>query len=210
MDNNIKLYLVRHGQTEWNVQERFQGQLDSPLTKNGIEKIEKTGEKLSKIKFSNVYTSQMNRTIETAKILLEKNEFENKNIEKLQLNKIEELNEIHFGIWQGMTYKEIFEKYPEEGNNYFYNVKEYNAEKINGENLKKGLERFLKGIYKIIENNKNGGNILVVTHGTVLELFLHYVENKESNELDERKLMTNGDYKIFTYENNKFLELKNE
>lgn len=202
MNKKVKLYLVRHGQTEWNVQEKFQGQLDSPLTKEGIKKIEKTGEKLQNIHFSNVYTSKMGRTIETAKILIEKN----KN-NKLILTSINELNEINFGLWQGMTYSEIFEKYPEEGNHYFNNVKKYDAKKIQGENLDEGLKRFLKGLYKIIEENE--GNVLVVTHGTVLELFLNYINNKDFSELDERKLMTNGDYKIFTFEKNKFLEIEN-
>ena len=50
MDNELKLYIVRHGQTEWNVLEKFQGQLNSPLTLEGIEKVKETAEKLKNIK----------------------------------------------------------------------------------------------------------------------------------------------------------------
>ena len=50
----------------------------------------------------------------------------------------------------------------------------------------------------------NSGNVLVVTHGAVLELFFNYIENKEANDLDERKLIGNGAYKVFTYENGKY------
>ena len=51
-------------------------------------------------------------------------------------------------------------------------------------------------------------NILVVTHGTVLELFFNHIQNKEADDLDERKLIGNGQYKIFTFENEKYIELQ--
>ena len=205
MDNKLKLYIVRHGQTEWNVLEKFQGQLNSPLTPEGIKKIEKTASELKNIKFEAVYTSELGRTISTAKIILQNNNFEkikNKN-EKLTLYKLSELNEINFGEWQGMNFKEIFIKYPEEAHNYFCDVKNYTAKNIKGEELKDGLERFLKGLKKIRSNHEYG-NILIVTHGTVLELFFNYIQNKKAHDLDERKLIGNGEYKIFTLENEKY------
>ena len=123
--------------------------------------------------------------------------------EKLKLQKLNELNEIYFGKWQGMSFKEIFVKYPEEAHNYFYDVKNYCAKNVQGEELTDGLERFLQGLNKITEQNSNG-NILVITHGTVLELFFNYIENKKSHALDERKLIGNGEYKIFVYKNGKY------
>ena len=50
--NKLKLYIVRHGQTEWNVLEKFQGQLNSPLTEAGIEKVRETAEELKNVVFS--------------------------------------------------------------------------------------------------------------------------------------------------------------
>ena len=72
--------------------------------------------------------------------------------------------------------------------------------------MRDGLERFLQGLNKITEQNSNG-NILVITHGTVLELFFNYIENKKSHALDERKLIGNGQYKIFTFKNEKYITL---
>lgn len=220
---SIKLYLMRHGETEWNKEKRFQGQLDSPLTKEGIKKIENTGESLKNTNFYKVYTSEMGRAINTAKIVMEKNE--NKNVE---MKKNEKLNEIHFGIWQGMTYDEILEKYEVEGNNYFNNVKNYNANNIKGETLENGLKRFLEGLEEIIKENienikeneneskktgkilkKTEKNILIVTHGTVLELFLNYINDKDIYQLDERTLIENGKYKIFVIKNGKYIEKNN-
>ena len=202
-DKVLKLYIVRHGETEWNVIKRFQGQLNTPLTEKGMEKLRKTGKKLKNILFDQVYTSELGRTVASAEIILNENNGYKNN--KLELQKLAELNEVYFGVWQGLTYEEVFLKYPEEADNYFYNVKNYNAENVEAENLKDALERFLKGINKILNIHKSG-NILVVTHGTVFEMFINYVENKSIFDIDERTLMGNGDYKVFSYKDGKFQE----
>ena len=199
----LKLYIVRHGETEWNVIKRFQGQLNTPLTEKGIKKLKETGKKLENVTFEEIYTSELERTVNSAEIILNENRgYKNK---KLELKKLAELNEVHFGVWQGLKYEEVFLKYPEEANNYFYNVKNYKAENVEAENLKDALERFLRGINKILDSHKSG-NILVVTHGTVFEMFINHVGNNDIFDIDERTLMGNGDYKIFSYEDGKFQE----
>ena len=199
----LKLYIVRHGETEWNVIKRFQGQLNTPLTEKGIEKLKETGKELEDVTFEEVYTSELERTVNSAEIILNENRGYKNN--KLKLKKLAELNEVHFGVWQGLKYEEVFLKYPEEANNYFYNVKNYKAENVEAENLKDALERFLRGINKILDSHKSG-NILIVTHGTVFEMFINYVGNSSIFDIDERALMGNGDYKIFSYEDGKFQE----
>jgi 2,3-bisphosphoglycerate-dependent phosphoglycerate mutase len=202
-DKVLKLYIVRHGETEWNVIKRFQGQLNTPLTEKGIKKLKETGKKLENVLFDEVYTSELGRTVASAEIILNENNGYKNN--KLELQKLAELNEVYFGVWQGLTYEEVFLKYPEEGNNYFYNVKNYKAENVEAEKLEDALERFLKGINKILDSHESG-NILVVTHGTVFEMFMNYVANDSIFDIDERTLMGNGDYKIFSYKDGKFQE----
>ena len=202
-DKVLKLYIVRHGETEWNVIKRFQGQLNTPLTEKGMEKLRKTGKKLENVLFDEVYTSELGRTVASAEIILNENNGYKNN--KLELQKLAELNEVYFGVWQGLTYEEVFLKYPEEGNNYFYNVKNYKAENVEAEKLEDALERFLKGINKILDSHESG-NILVVTHGTVFEMFMNYVANNSIFDIDERTLMGNGDYKVFSYKDGKFQE----
>ena len=203
----LKLYIVRHGETEWNVIKRFQGQLNTPLTEKGMEKLRETGKNLENVLFEEVYTSELERTVNSAEIILNENGgYKNK---KLKLKKLAELNEVYFGVWQGLKYEEVFLKYPEEANNYFYNVKNYKAENVEAENLKDALERFLRGINKILDSHKSG-NILIVTHGTVFEMFINHVGNNDIFDIDERTLMGNGDYKIFSYEDGKFQEETNK
>ena len=202
-EETLKLYIVRHGETEWNVIKRFQGQLNTPLTEKGIKKLKETGKKLENVLFDEVYTSELGRTVASAEIILNENRgYRNK---KRELKKLAELNEVYFGVWQGLTYEEVLLKYPEELNNYFYDVKNYKAENVEAEKLEDALERFLKGINKILNIHKSG-NILVVTHGTVFEMFINYVENNSIFDIDERTLMGNGDYKIFSYKDGKFQE----
>ena len=199
----LKLYIVRHGETEWNVIKRFQGQLNTPLTEKGMEKLKETGKNLENVLFEEVYTSELERTVNSAEIILNENRgYKNK---KMELKKLAELNEVYFGVWQGLKYEEVFLKYPEEANNYFYNVKNYNAENVEAEKLEDALERFLKGINKILDSHESG-NILVVTHGTVFEMFMNYVANNSIFDIDERTLMGNGDYKVFSYKDGKFQE----
>ena len=202
-EETLKLYIVRHGETEWNVIKRFQGQLNTPLTEKGIKKLKETGKKLENVLFDEVYTSELGRTVASAEIILNENNGYKNN--KLELQKLAELNEVYFGVWQGLTYEEVFLKYPEEGNNYFYNVKNYKAENVEAEKLEDALERFLKGINKILDSYESG-NILVVTHGTVFEMFMNYVANDSIFDIDERTLMGNGDYKVFSYKDGKFQE----
>ena len=199
----LKLYIVRHGETEWNVIKRFQGQLNTPLTEKGMEKLKETGKNLENVLFEEVYTSELERTVNSAEIIL--NENRGYKSKKMELKKLAELNEVYFGVWQGLKYEEVFLKYPEEANNYFYNVKNYKAENIKAENLKDALKRFLRGINKILDSHKSG-NILIVTHGTVFEMFINYVGNSSIFDINERTLMGNGDYKIFSYEDGKFQE----
>ena len=198
-EETLKLYIVRHGETEWNVIKRFQGQLNTPLTEKGMEKLRKTGKKLENVLFDEVYTSELGRTVASAEIILNENNGYKNN--KLELQKLAELNEVYFGVWQGLTYEEVFLKYPEEGNN----VKNYKAENVEAEKLEDALERFLKGINKILDSHESG-NILVVTHGTVFEMFMNYVANDSIFDIDERTLMGNGDYKVFSYKDGKFQE----
>ena len=65
-----KWYLVRHGETEWNVERRLQGQTDVPIHAGGRAAAERTAQRLASVSFSAVYSSDLNSTIETADIIL--------------------------------------------------------------------------------------------------------------------------------------------
>jgi len=100
------LYVVRHGQTEWNVIDRFQGRLDSPLTPAGIRHAEEHGELLARESVVHVIASPLGRTRHTAEIINDRLnamlEFDDRLVER------------DCGAWEGMTSNAIQREYPDE------------------------------------------------------------------------------------------------
>lgn len=107
----MKLVLLRHGESEWNLQNRFTGWKDVSLTKTGIEEATFSGNQLLKegIKFISVYTSLLNRAIETTEIVTKIINFP-KNSIKYDWR----LNERHYGALQGLNKSDTASKYGEE------------------------------------------------------------------------------------------------
>lgn len=105
------IYLVRHGQTEWNVAGRMQGQLDSPLTRKGVAQARAVGrrlrQELSTTKSVRLISSPMGRAMSTAGIVANVLEIEESEIAPEPL-----LAEMHWGDWQGYSHAEVEEKYP--------------------------------------------------------------------------------------------------
>lgn len=192
----LNIYFVRHGETEWNTEDRIQGQLDSELTKKGIKETYLLREKLSSVNFSAVYSSELGRAYKTAEILREDN--------NIKIEKLEELNEKYFGYWQGLEKKEIFSKYPEQAENYFNNIEKYNSVEISAESLSDTLNRFIRGVDKIINANKNG-NVLVISHGTILKFFFNHIDKKDIKDLRENDLMENASYRVLRYYSKKLI-----
>ena len=97
-----------------------------------------------------------------------------------------------------MEIKEIYRKYPVQAEFYFNDIKNYNSKEINAESLEHALRRFVSGVKKIEKSVRNG-NVLVVSHGTILKLFFNYIDNKDINELNEKDLMENTSFRVLQY-----------
>ena len=93
------LYLIRHGETPWNVEGRYQGQLDPPLNENGRRQAQTTAAQLALMGFEAIYSSDLARAQQTAKALVEKTSL------PLQLDP--RLREIDQGEWQGILIGEL-------------------------------------------------------------------------------------------------------
>ncbi|WP_019415088.1 histidine phosphatase family protein [Paenisporosarcina sp. TG20] len=170
----LTLYITRHGQTEWNVQQRMQGWADSPLTTNGIEAAIQLGEYLQEVPLTAVYSSTSERTIHTAQLIIGKRD--------IPLIQKEDLREINVGEWQGKTSTEIERDYKEQVKTYYEHPDQF--ESISGENfhtLKKRIECAIEEI----EDAHPNGHVLIVTHGVVKKCLINHFSGVELNLLWE-------------------------
>ncbi|KMK75242.1 histidine phosphatase family protein [Alkalihalobacillus pseudalcaliphilus] len=168
----LHLYITRHGETEWNTQNKMQGWGDSALTEKGINEAKALAQRLNDVEFDLIYTSPSGRTLETAHIL---NTFH-----ELPIMKNEHLKEINVGSWEGKTFAWIEEHYPVEFNAFFHKPLQF--ESIGGESFQQLKER----VHTFMEDLKlkhQQGNILIVTHAVVIKMLLIYFKERTLAEL---------------------------
>ena len=152
----MKIYIARHGKTEWNQAKIFQGWKNSNLTEEGIENAKKLKEKLRDVKFDYIYSSPLDRALDTAKYIKKEDE---------ELVLVEELKEMGFGHWQGRNKDDIANLYKEDYYNLYNRPEIYKAQ--DGESFEQVKKRVMIGLNKIIE--KGGDNVLLVSHGMVIQ-----------------------------------------
>jgi alpha-ribazole phosphatase len=95
----MRLYLVRHGQTDWNLNHRFQGQTDVPLDPTGEEQARRIAQRLSSVPIDAVYSSDLTRAVQTAETIAGHH--------RLKVIPDQRWRELAFGAWEGLTYQEI-------------------------------------------------------------------------------------------------------
>ena len=162
------LYLVRHGETAWNAQERFQGHQDSPLTALGLAQAKAAAAYLRPHAITALYSSDLPRTLQTAQPIAA----------ATGLTIIEEaaLRERNLGIFEGMTRQEIEGKYREHYGRYV--AREADFVIPNGESLATLNTRGTTAMEHIARRHP-GERVAVVSHGALLTTFLRYVRGIE-------------------------------
>ncbi len=166
------LYVIRHGETEWNTEKRLQGRLDSNLTAKGETDAQLLGERLKEIDFQRIISSPSNRTIKTARLV--------RGERKVSIETDERLMEIDLGEWQGLKEDEIKSRYPEKAEAFWHIPSSY--ESVDGESffdVKKRVAAFLEDLDK----TKPTGNVLVVTHGIVIKALYLLCRNESVENL---------------------------
>lgn len=162
----MKVYLVRHGESQWNLENRVQGSDDSDLTKKGIEDLYQLKKHFAneKIKIHQIYSSDSKRAFESAKILNQES--------KIKIKKSSALKEMNAGSWQGKTWDEIKRKHPLAYDNYWFSPDLYEAEK-GGEDFYALEKRAIHFIKELLEE-KRDENILIVSHGVTIKSIVNY------------------------------------
>ena len=153
-----KLILVRHGQSLWNLEDRFTGWVDVPLTDQGREEARRAGVKLSSTKIDVAYSSVLKRAETTLSIILTTMGVD------VPIIRDAALNERHYGDLQGLNKKATAERYGEEQVHIWR--RSYDIPPPNGESLELTAKRTLPFFDRcILGDIKQGKNVLVVAHG---------------------------------------------
>ncbi len=169
----MKLYITRHGETEWNKISKMQGWQNSDLTQKGIENAIKLSQRLKDIDISTIYTSPLGRALDTAKYIRG-----NRNIEIITC---EELKEIKLGLWEGMENERIIDLYKEEHYNFWHKPHLYKPVG-DGETLEELFNRVNRILKHIIKNTK-GENVLIVTHGVTIKVIYSIIKGLKIEDL---------------------------
>jgi len=166
------LILVRHGQSKWNLENRFTGWIDVPLTEAGRAEATKAGQLIRdiKIKFDVAYTSVLVRATETLDIIL--SILEQKGI---PIIKNQALNERHYGELQGLNKDEMRKKFGESQVKLWR--RSYDVAPPGGESLKDTAARTIPFFEsRILSDLKAGKNVLVCAHGNSLRSIVMHLD----------------------------------
>lgn len=184
-----QIYLIRHGETQWNRERRLQGQLDSPLTEEGIQQAHALADKLSRIGFCAVYSSDLDRARRTTHIIISR-------CDQMSVTYDSRIRERHFGKFQGLTWQEVSEKYPVEA------AGEFAGDPMNqapgGESKHQLLNRAMPFFNEIADRHA-AGKVLVISHGGVLNVWTKFVLQLPL-EIPRRFHLANAAVNIFEYD----------
>ncbi len=164
------IYIIRHGQTDWNIEHRTQGHTDIALNKNGIVQAELISQKIANLKIDSIISSDLKRAYMTAQII---NKNFNKNIETDK-----RLREFCFGTLEGITRDKITQEIWDDFNK---NPKQFNAE------TKEEIFNRIKSFIDDIKSNNINKNTLVVTHGGPIRMIKYYLDN--GNNFNDKKYL---------------------
>lgn len=177
----MKLLLTRHGETDWNLQRRIQGSTDTDLNENGRRQAMQLAENL--LASGNppeiIYTSGLKRARETAEIAAR----------QLQVPCFVHpgLEEIGFGLWEGLTWEQVEERYPELY--HIWHTDRRYGHPPKGESYQDLLDRVVPALRDIVQKEGGSGSdrrILIVTHSAVIMSLLSHLNQTPFHEMVKR------------------------
>lgn len=168
----LRLYIVRHGQTQWNIQKKMQGWKDSDLTQKGVEAAIALGKRLKDIDFKCIYSSPSHRTIHTAELI--------RGDRDISIITDDNLREINLGNWEGMVDEDIKMIDGQRYKAFWETPHLYQSE--SGESFYQVRDRANAVLQKILKEN-NDGNILIVSHAVFIKSILSIIKSLPVEQL---------------------------
>lgn len=180
----VYLILLRHGESQWNVENRFTGWVDVDITSKGEDEARKAGLALKDYPIDMLFTSALLRAIRTADIALQS---AGKGL--IPTQRSEKLNERHYGDLQGLNKDEVGKQFGTDQLKIWR--RSYDTPPPNGESLKMTQERVLSYFHEqIIPVLKEGKNVLITAHGNSLRALIAELDNLSKEEILELNIAT--------------------
>ena len=190
---HAKLVIVRHGQSEWNAQNKFTGWVNVDLAPKGIAEAKEAGEKLKGFKFDKGFTSALLRAQKTLKLALEV-----QGQSDLEVVENEKLNERMYGDLQGMDKDQARKEFGEEQVHIWR--RSFDTPPPGGESLKGTADRVLPYYTEVIEPElKAGKTIIIAAHGNSLRALIMHLEKLSREEILKTEVPT-GKPKLYEFD----------
>ncbi len=161
----MRLLLIRHGETDWNVTLQYQGQAQTPLNANGVAQARRVAHRLRHAGAVALYSSDLARAWQTAEIIGE--------LLNLEPVSMPELREIDVGQWEGLTPEELYRRFPEHMEAYERDPAR--TVRLGGESYLQLQARGLAALQQIERNHLADQTIIVVSHGGTIRAILCHV-----------------------------------
>ena len=188
-----RIFLVRHGQTAWNVGEIFRGRADIPLDETGLKEADLAGDALKDETIHAIYSSPLKRSVQTAEGIAR--------YQNLPVQPLEAIIDISYGEWEGKENKEVKEKYPD-----LYNLWLTEPHKVRfpgGETLDEVRNRTMSAIEELIRKHENESIVLVAHRvpNKVISCAVLGLDNSHFWRIKQDTASTN----LFIYDNNQWI-----
>ena len=168
----LRLVFIRHGTSTWNDERRIQGQLDPPLSEKGRDQARKLGARFRDVEVDGFYSSDLSRARETAEAIAE------------QIGRapefLAELREVALGEWEGLQRAEIVARYPDHWSRW---TEHPSWDIVPGGEGTEAFEARVGAAIETLVARHRSGQVLVVTHGGVIQVALLRVVGRSSNGL---------------------------
>ena len=190
-----ELILVRHGETEWNVEEVFRGRIDIELNETGLRQTELLAQYLSGLNIDAVYSSPLRRALNTAEVIAR--------YHKLKVEIASGLTDFNYGKWQGLLHQEVKRRYKKLHLQWLENP--HLIRMPDGESLDEVRERALTVVDEVVA--KHEGTVVLVSHRVVNKVLTCALLGLDNSHFWNIRQDTCG-MTTFAYENERFILTK--
>lgn len=181
----MKIYLIRHGQTDWNLAGKIQGSTDIPLNETGKSQAQALAKGMEKRPVMQIFSSTLKRAVATAAAIGRS--------QKVDVDIIRGLEEVGFGHWEGMSWTEIQETYPEEYEKWCMNP--IDVAPPGGESQREIYRRCGQVVEGIVAQAH--GDVAIVSHGATMAYLIAYMMRE--HPLEEELIVENASITTIHY-----------